>query len=160
MAKCPRESEGIFIGIHSRWDARAAYDVCIHAGRFDSVRSCVIEAFVGKLDVGALGFVRAEPATGRPDHDPRDLLKLGLNGYLQQIPFLAAAGSRVPAERGSDLAGVRCGFRLQVDCRVSGGCPGVSDGGGSRIGGLRACGKPRLRRAGGDQWFEVPRRQQ
>lgn len=46
----------------------------------------VIEAFVGRLDMGALGFVRAEPAeTGRPGYDPRDLLKLYLYGYLQQI---------------------------------------------------------------------------
>jgi transposase len=46
----------------------------------------VIEAFVGKLDVAGLGFVRAEPAeTGRPGYDPRDLLKLYLYGYLQQI---------------------------------------------------------------------------
>lgn len=46
----------------------------------------VIEAFVGRLDMGKLGFVRAEPAdTGRPGYDPRDLLKLYLYGYLQQV---------------------------------------------------------------------------
>jgi len=46
----------------------------------------VIEAFVGKLDMAGLGFVRAEPAeTGRPGYDPRDLLKLYLYGYLQQV---------------------------------------------------------------------------
>jgi len=46
----------------------------------------VIEAFVSKLDVAALGFVRAEPAeTGRPGYDPRDLLKLYLYGYLNQV---------------------------------------------------------------------------
>jgi len=46
----------------------------------------VIEAFVGRLDMAALGFERAEPAeTGRPGYDPRDLLKLYLYGYLQQI---------------------------------------------------------------------------
>ena len=46
----------------------------------------VIEAFVGKLEMSALGFVRAEPAeTGRPGYDPRDLLKLYLYGYLQQV---------------------------------------------------------------------------
>ena len=33
-----------------------------------------------------LGFERAQPAeTGRPGYDPRDLLKLYLYGYLQQI---------------------------------------------------------------------------
>ncbi|HVH73001.1 MAG TPA: transposase [Candidatus Dormibacteraeota bacterium] len=46
----------------------------------------VIEVFVNRLDMEALGFVRAEPAeTGRPGYDPRDLLKLYLYGYLQQL---------------------------------------------------------------------------
>src|ERR1700688_2157713 len=46
----------------------------------------VIEAFVGRLDMAKLGFVRYEPAeTGRPGYDPRDLLKLYLYGYLWQI---------------------------------------------------------------------------
>ena len=46
----------------------------------------VIEAFVDKLDMEMLGFVRAEPAeTGRPGYDPRDLLKLYLYGYLHQV---------------------------------------------------------------------------
>lgn len=46
----------------------------------------VIEAFVGKLDVVALGFERARAAdTGRPGYDPRDLIKLYLYGYLQQL---------------------------------------------------------------------------
>jgi transposase len=46
----------------------------------------VIEAFVGRLNMAQLGFVRAEPAeTGRPGYDPRDLLKLYLYGYLHQV---------------------------------------------------------------------------
>ncbi len=46
----------------------------------------VIEAFVCRLDMAKLGFVRSEPAeTGRPGYDPRDLLKLYLYGYLWQI---------------------------------------------------------------------------
>lgn len=46
----------------------------------------VIEAFVGRLEIEGLGFVRAEPAeTGRPGYDPRDLLKLYLYGYLHQV---------------------------------------------------------------------------
>ena len=46
----------------------------------------VIEAFVGRLDMAKLDFVRAEPAeTGRPGYDPRDLLKLYLYGYLHQV---------------------------------------------------------------------------
>jgi transposase len=46
----------------------------------------VIDAFVGRLDMAGLEFERAEAAeTGRPGYDPRDLLKLYLYGYLQQI---------------------------------------------------------------------------
>ena len=45
-----------------------------------------IDAFVSGLEMDGLGFVRAEAAdTGRPGYDPRDLLKLYLYGYLQQI---------------------------------------------------------------------------
>src|SRR5436190_11242039 len=46
----------------------------------------VIDAFVDRLDMQGLGFARSEAAeTGRPGYDPRDLLKLYLYGYLQQI---------------------------------------------------------------------------
>jgi len=46
----------------------------------------VIEAFVNRLDMQALEFVRSEPAeTGRPGYDPRDLLKLYLYGYMNQL---------------------------------------------------------------------------
>jgi transposase len=46
----------------------------------------VIDAFVGRLSMEELGFVRAEAAeTGRPGYDPRDLLKLYLYGYLHQV---------------------------------------------------------------------------
>lgn len=46
----------------------------------------VIEAFVSQLKMAELGFVRSEPAErGRPGYDPRDLLKLYVYGYLQQV---------------------------------------------------------------------------
>src|SRR5271167_899646 len=46
----------------------------------------VIEAFVNRLAMAGLGFVRCEPAeTGRPGYDPRDLLKLYLYGYMNQL---------------------------------------------------------------------------
>jgi transposase len=46
----------------------------------------VIDAFVEKLAMPELGFERAQAAeTGRPGYDPRDLLKLYLYGYLNQI---------------------------------------------------------------------------
>ncbi len=60
----------------------------------------VIEAFVDKLDMEALGFVRAEPAeTGRPGYDPRDLLKLYLYGYLHQV----RSSRRLEAECGRNV---------------------------------------------------------
>lgn len=46
----------------------------------------VIDAFVERLPMSQLGFERAEAAdTGRPGYDPRDLLRLYLYGYLNQI---------------------------------------------------------------------------
>jgi transposase len=46
----------------------------------------VIEAFVNKLNMEALGFRRAAPAdVGRPGYDPRVLLKLYLYGYLNRL---------------------------------------------------------------------------
>lgn len=45
-----------------------------------------IDAFVGALDLHALGFARAIPAyTGRPAYDPGDLLRLYLYGYLHRL---------------------------------------------------------------------------
>ncbi len=46
----------------------------------------VIDAFVDGLDVSGLGFGRAAPAgTGRRPYDPRDLLKLYVYGYLNEV---------------------------------------------------------------------------
>jgi transposase len=46
----------------------------------------VIDAFVDGLDVAGLGFARSAPAaTGRPPYDPRDLLKLYVYGYLNEV---------------------------------------------------------------------------
>jgi transposase len=45
-----------------------------------------IDAFVGSLDLGQMGFRRAQPAeTGRPAYDPGDLLRLYLYGYLNRV---------------------------------------------------------------------------
>jgi transposase len=45
-----------------------------------------VEAFVKRLDLGALGFSKAEPEErGRPAYDPRDLLKLYIYGYVNEI---------------------------------------------------------------------------
>jgi transposase len=46
----------------------------------------VIDAFVDGLDLETLSFTRSTPAlTGRPGYDPRDLLKLYVYGYANQI---------------------------------------------------------------------------
>jgi transposase len=46
----------------------------------------VIDAFVETLVMSQLGFERSQAAeTGRPGYNPRDLLKLYLYGYLNQI---------------------------------------------------------------------------
>lgn len=46
----------------------------------------VIDAFVDGLDIRKLEFGRSEPAsTGRPPYDPRDLLKLYVYGYLNEV---------------------------------------------------------------------------
>jgi hypothetical protein len=79
----------------------------------------VIEAFVKRLNMAKLGFERVEPAeTGRPGYDPRDLLKLYL--WLSAAgAVLAAAGGRMPAQRGSDVVAGAFATGLQIDRRVS-----------------------------------------
>lgn len=45
-----------------------------------------VDAFVEELDVGALGFSKAAPATtGRPAYHPRVLLKIYIYGYLNRV---------------------------------------------------------------------------
>jgi transposase len=45
-----------------------------------------LDAFVGSLDLSALGFAKARCAdTGRPPYDPAVLLKLYLYGYLHRV---------------------------------------------------------------------------
>jgi transposase len=79
----------------------------------------VMEVFVDRVDMAKLGFVSSELAeTGRPGYDPRDLLKLYLHGYLWQIRSSLAAGSRVPAQRGSDVVVRTTAAGPQVDRRV------------------------------------------
>jgi transposase len=62
------------------------FPVCLEELIPDDHVCRVIDAFVDRLDMAGLEFERAEAAeTGRPGYDPRDLLKLYLYGYLQQI---------------------------------------------------------------------------
>jgi transposase len=72
----------------------------------------VIEAFVGRLNMAKLGFGRAEPSeTGRPGYDPRDLLKLYLYGYLQQV----RSSRRLEAESRRNVEVMWLLGRLQPD---------------------------------------------
>jgi len=64
----------------------------------------VIDAFVDGLDVKGLGFGRSVPAmTGRPPYDPRDLLKLYLYGYLNEVRSSRHHGTRPRGRRGTTL---------------------------------------------------------
>jgi transposase len=46
----------------------------------------IIDLFIHTLDPKKLGFLSTVPGLeGRPEHDPKDLLKLYLYGYLNQI---------------------------------------------------------------------------
>jgi transposase len=91
----------------------------------------VIDAFVNSLAMSEIGFERAEAAeTGRPGYDPRDLLKLYLYGYLNQI----RSSRRLEAEC---LRNVRSHVaprtplpRSQIDCGVSSHTPRSCDSGG------------------------------
>ena len=46
----------------------------------------VIDAFVNEMDMNELEFIRPVPKdTGRPGYDPRDILKLYIYGYFNNI---------------------------------------------------------------------------
>src|ERR1700719_3017858 len=78
MRRCPRGSEGVFVMAYIWGEAReqatmfpVTLDELIPADHMCRV----IEAFVGRLEMAELGFVRAEPAeTGRPGYDPRSFI--------------------------------------------------------------------------------------
>lgn len=54
-----------------------------YVGGDNEVRA--IDAFIDSLDISLMGF-KADPAKeGRPDYDPRDMLKLYMYGYLNHI---------------------------------------------------------------------------
>jgi transposase len=87
----------------------ALFPVCLEELIPDEHVCRVIDVFVNRLDMAALGFERSEPAeTGRPGYDPRDLLKLYLYGYLQQIRSSRRLESECP-----DRSAGRSGHRSQ-----------------------------------------------
>src|SRR6266436_5078565 len=89
MRRCLRESEGIFFMGYVQGEGRTQatlFPVTLEELSPEDRVCRVIDSCVVRLDVAGLGFERAEAAeTGRPGYDPRDLLKLYLYGYLQQI---------------------------------------------------------------------------
>jgi transposase len=61
-----------------------------YIGDDNAVRA--IEAFVDRLDLGRLGFMRVEPlVTGRPGYHAATLLKIYVYGYLNRIPIEPAS---------------------------------------------------------------------
>lgn len=70
---------------------QSRYQATLYAECLDEVIATdssvrVIDAFVDSLDLARLGFSKVvAEATGRPPYDPRDLLKLYIYGYLNQM---------------------------------------------------------------------------
>ncbi|MHC2335920.1 IS1182 family transposase [Bradyrhizobium sp. USDA 4454] len=70
---------------------QSRYQVTLYPETLDDVIAAdsavrVIDGFVDSLDLAELGFSHVEAeATGRPPYDPRDLLKLYIYGYLNQM---------------------------------------------------------------------------
>src|SRR5882724_11362507 len=89
MRRCPRGKRGHFFMGFVQGEGRTQgtlFPVCLEELIPNDHMCRVIDAFVNRLDMAVLGFGRAEAAeTGRPGYDPRDLLKLYLYGYLQQL---------------------------------------------------------------------------
>jgi transposase len=75
----------------------------------------VIDAFVDGLPVKELGFLRAVPAeTGRPGYDPRDLLKLYIWGYLNEV----RSSRRLERECGRNVEAMWLMRRLAPDFKT------------------------------------------
>ena len=71
----------------------------------------VIEAYVGRLDLGVMGFGKVQPRkTGRPSYDPADLLKL----YPQTMAVWQRPLPHAPFQRGS-LGNVPGGTGVQPE---------------------------------------------
>ena len=74
-----------------------------------------IDAFVDELDLSALGFAGAEPATtGRPAYHPTILLKLYIYGYLNRVQ----SSRRLEREAGRNLEVIWLIGRLVPDDKV------------------------------------------
>jgi transposase len=79
----------------------------------------VIDAFVAGLDLGPLGFQKAQPAaTGRPPYDPGDLLRLYLYGYLNQVRSSRRLERECARNVEGDVASESPGAGPQDDCEL------------------------------------------
>src|ERR1700747_1188382 len=75
----------------------------------------VLDAFVDGLDMIGLGFGRSVPALmGRPPYDPRDLVKLYLYGYLNEV----RSSRRLERECSRNLEGLWLLCRLAPDFKT------------------------------------------
>ena len=75
----------------------------------------VVDAFVGALDLGSLGFGGVTPsATGRPSYHPSVLLKLYIYGYLNRVQ----SSRRLEREAGRNLEVLWLLGRLVPDDKV------------------------------------------
>ena len=75
----------------------------------------LLDAFVARLDLAALGFTRAQTAaTGRPPYDPGDLLRLYLYGYLNRL----RSSRRLEVEAARNLELVWLLRRLRPDFKT------------------------------------------
>lgn len=91
---------------------RALFPTCLDEVIPEDHACRVIDTFVDGLDMQALGFIRSQAAaTGRPGYDPRDLLKLYLYGYLQQV----RSSRRLEAESHRNIEVMWLLGRLQPD---------------------------------------------
>lgn len=84
-----------------------------YVGEENPVR--VIEAFVGELDLAALGFGGVTPAaTGRPAYHPATLLKLYVYGYLNRVQ----SSRRLEREAGRNVEVMWLTGRLTPDFKT------------------------------------------
>jgi len=109
-------------------------------GRDNAVRA--IEAYVGSLDLAELRFRHAVrvAGAGQPPHDPADLLKLYLYGYLKPDPLLAASGARGGAHYRTDVAAAELMWLLRglkPGYRVPGLDPGIGQFRSDNVGPLK-----------------------
>lgn len=75
----------------------------------------VIDAFVDSLDLGALGFKKAEDInTGRPGYNPADMLKLFMYGYMTRN----TSSRRLEAEAGRNIEVMWLLRKLKPDNRT------------------------------------------